>query len=369
VSAKSAATLRNSFLPLPGPFAWIAIAALLCLSFRISSISAQQQHEQRPAAPPTCATCHAGVTNSFRTAPMRHAMEPDGANPTLASHPDLTVKLDAYTYTVQTRNGHSTYSVTDGTDTVTLPIHWIFGQHTQTWVLEKDGHFYESLVSYFPRDNTLATTPGDQRITPHTIEESMGRRLPVWETRVCFDCHATGVGNKLEVSKITPGLQCEHCHSGSQQHMADAARDNFKTLPPSLKHLDAEQISNFCGQCHRTFDTVMRNRWHGPAFVRFQPYRMALSKCFIGNDPRISCTACHNPHQTLNHSSAYYDSKCLACHGETKTAAVASPANTCKVAKSDCASCHMPKVELPGGHAQFTDHFIRIVKPGESYPE
>jgi hypothetical protein len=29
----------------------------------------------------------------------------------------------------------------------------------------------------------------------------------------------------------------------------------------------------------------------------------------------------------------------------------------------------MPKVELPGGHAQFTDHFIRIVKPGESYPE
>jgi hypothetical protein len=29
----------------------------------------------------------------------------------------------------------------------------------------------------------------------------------------------------------------------------------------------------------------------------------------------------------------------------------------------------MPKIELPGGHAQFTDHFIRIVKPGEPYPE
>jgi hypothetical protein len=300
---------------------------------------------------------------------MRHAMEPDGANPLLASHPDLTVKLGAYSYTVQTRNGHSTYSVTNGTETLTVPVHWIFGQHTQTWVLEKDGHFYESLVSYFPRENTLATTPGDQGITPHTIEEAIGRRLPIWETRVCFDCHATGVGKTLDVSKITPGLQCEHCHSGSQQHMADAARDNFKTLPPSLKHLDAEQISSFCGQCHRTFDTVMRNRWHGPAFVRFQPYRMALSKCFIGNDPRISCIACHNPHQTLNHSSAYYDSKCLACHGETKIAKATHPAKTCPVAKSDCASCHMPKVELPGGHAQFTDHFIRIVKPGEAYPE
>lgn len=29
----------------------------------------------------------------------------------------------------------------------------------------------------------------------------------------------------------------------------------------------------------------------------------------------------------------------------------------------------MPKVELPGGHAQFTDHNIRVVKAGEPYPE
>jgi hypothetical protein len=29
----------------------------------------------------------------------------------------------------------------------------------------------------------------------------------------------------------------------------------------------------------------------------------------------------------------------------------------------------MPKVSLPGGHAVFTDHFIRIVRPGEPYPD
>jgi hypothetical protein len=29
----------------------------------------------------------------------------------------------------------------------------------------------------------------------------------------------------------------------------------------------------------------------------------------------------------------------------------------------------MPKVELPGGHAQFTDHFIRVVHAGEAYPD
>ena len=353
----------------------IALAVIaLCTHPGSRLASAEQQHEKPSSAPLTCSTCHAGVAKSFRNAPMRHAMEPDGANPLLIAHPDITAQLGAYTYKVQTRDGHSTYSVSDGTNTLTLPIRWIFGQHTQTWVLEKDGHFYESLVSYFPRDNTLATTPGDQRITPRTLEEAMGRRLPIWETRVCFDCHASGVGEKLEVSKITPGLTCEHCHAGAQQHMSDAENDNFKTLPKSLKRLDAEQISNFCGQCHRTFDTVMRNRWHGPAFVRFQPYRIALSKCFIGNDSRISCLACHNPHQQLNHIAAYYDAKCLACHGEAKVASGTSPAavrmsKQCPVAKGNCTSCHMPKIELPGGHAQFADHFIRVVKPDEGYPE
>jgi hypothetical protein len=28
----------------------------------------------------------------------------------------------------------------------------------------------------------------------------------------------------------------------------------------------------------------------------------------------------------------------------------------------------MPKVELPGSHARFTDHDIRIVRANESYP-
>ena len=33
-----------------------------------------------------------------------------------------------------------------------------------------------------------------------------------------------------------------------------------------------------------------------------------------------------------------------------------------------CATCHMPKVELAGMHASFTDHWIRIAKPNEPIP-
>jgi hypothetical protein len=278
---------------------------------------------------------------------------------------------------VQTKDGQSTYTVSDGVGSLTLPIRWIFGQHTQTWVLEKNGHLYESLVSYYPHDNALGVTPGDQRITPTNLTEATGRELSLWESRSCFNCHATGVvqGEKMVPEKLTPGLDCERCHAGARQHMADAAQDNFKTLPKSLGRMGAEEVSNFCGQCHRTWDTVVRNHWHGPAFVRFQPYRLANSKCFIGNDKRISCLGCHDPHQPVNHDVSYYDAKCLACHTAAKSTAAGitpvagtPPIKVCSVSKSNCSSCHMPKIELPQGHSQFTDHQIRIARAGEPYP-
>lgn len=340
----------------------------------VCCVAASGQHG-KPAAALTCATCHAGVVNSYAHAPMRHAMEPEDSNPQLAAHLDLKVTIGRYSYRVQTRGGASTYSVTDGTDTIAMPLKWIFGQNTQTFVLEKDGYLYESRVSYFPKINGLDTTPGDQGVTPQNLAEAMGRQLPVWESRNCFRCHATGVkdAEPLVLEKLSPGVQCEHCHAGAEQHLADAQKDNFKTQPPSLKKLDAESMSTFCGQCHRAWDTVVRNRWHGRAFVRFQPYRMALSRCFTGNDPRISCVACHDPHQTVSRDTKSYDGKCLACHaGSTTVASEGKPAlpmaKACPVAKENCASCHMQKIDLPGGHAQFTDHYIRIVKPGEPYP-
>lgn len=325
-----------------------------------------------------CSTCHVGVVRNYSHAPMRHAMEPEGANPPLAAHPALAVQLNGYSYTVQTKDGHSTYTVSDGHDSLTLPIRWIFGQRAQTWVLEKDGRSYESLVSYFPRENALGTTPGDDRIKPHNLTEAMGRELASSETLHCFDCHATNAtaGLKLTLDKLTPGLDCERCHVGAQQHMADAIHDNFKTVPQHLRRMNADETSNFCGQCHRTWETVVRNHWKGPAFVRFQPYRLQNSKCFIGNDPRISCIACHDPHQPASHDQAYYDAKCGACHSASHPSVKATAggnsapetAKSCPVGKANCVGCHMPKVELPGGHATFTDHQIRIVHPGDPYP-
>jgi hypothetical protein len=378
VSAWSASSWRNRALTsrrITGRSSAAAAALAVCLAVLCAFPAARTSAKQGKEAtqPVTCGTCHVGVVNSYAHAPMRHAMEPVATNPTLLAHPNLTVQQNGYSYTVQTSNGKSIYTVSDAGGNLSLPIHWVFGQHSQTFVLEKDGKLYESLVSYYPREQALATTPGDQELKPKNLTEAMGRELSQWESLMCFDCHASGAtrGTHLTLDKLTMGLECERCHQGAQQHMADAADDNFKTIPKPLKRMSSGDVLNFCGQCHRSWETVVRNHWKGPAYVRFQPYRLQNSRCFAADDPRISCLACHDPHQPVNHDQAFYDKKCLACHAQTKAAgpaAAPSNAKTCPVAKAKCSTCHMPRVELPGGHAQFTDHQIRVVHPGDPYP-
>src|SRR5690606_11455270 len=103
--------------------------------------------------------------------------------------------------------------------------------------------------------------------------------------------------------------------------------------------------------------------------VRFQPFRLVNSKCYDPEDARIRCAACHDPHEDPRRDVRFYDDKCLACHtqGSAAVAAVAK-APACPVGKEDCSSCHMPKIEVPGSHFSFSDHSIRIVRPGDAYP-
>jgi nitrate reductase cytochrome c-type subunit len=155
------------------------------------------------------------------------------------------------------------------------------------------------------------------------------------------------------------------------------AAGNHSAAPPPDLHkligLSAEQASNFCGQCHRTWAEIALQGNPSIANIRFQPYRLTGSKCYDPDDARISCLACHNPHRDFGPQPVNFDPKCLACHGSSKSAVgkPASPktdAKACPVAKSNCVSCHMPKLDLPGAHFKFTDHRIRIVKPNEPYP-
>jgi hypothetical protein len=129
---------------------------------------------------------------------------------------------------------------------------------------------------------------------------------------------------------------------------------------------------DFCGACHRTWQDVVSKGLTslGVFNVRFAPYRLENSRCWKKGDSRISCTACHDPHKPLVRDLGAYDSQCLQCHIAKPGAKTTSehPGKACSVASKDCATCHMPRYEPETLHSVFTDHWIRIVKPGSPYP-
>jgi hypothetical protein len=304
---------------------------------------------------------------------MGRAIELPQNDPTLKAHPRMTFRRGTFFYSVESNGGNSTYTVTDGTRTISLPIRWAFGTGGQTWILERDGRFYDSLVSYYPSLGGLEITMGDEQAAPHTLEEAIGKMMTPSETKAYFGCHATNAvsNGKLALESMSLGVTCEHCHAGSNAHLIDAVQGDLSSAPAKLGNLSSEDISTFCGQCHRTWETVMREQFRGEINVRFQPYRLANSKCYDGGDSRISCIACHDPHQDVVRQDSNYDAKCLSCHASSaqpRSTGTRGGAHPCSVAKENCVSCHMPKVKLPGGHAEFTDHQIRVVKPGEPYP-
>lgn len=319
-----------------------------------------------------CASCHSQAKTQPYTS-MGQALETVEDCKLLIEHPVLTVTIGKYSYRIERKDNQSEYSVTDGVETITAPIRWAMGASSsigQTYILEKGGQLYESRVSYYRELNALAPTMGSAGSAPVDLNAALGRLMTPEDKLSCFGCHSTDAtsGRQLTLEKLRPGVQCNHCHEGSESHllaMIQLGEGAESAVPKSMaRGLAAEQISDFCGQCHRTWAEIVMQPNLGIGNVRFQPYRLAGSRCYNADDPRISCLACHDPHRELVAETMDYDSKCQACHGGGKPGA-----KPCRVAKSNCASCHMPKLELPGAHYKFSDHRIRIVKPNERYPE
>ncbi|HYK37544.1 multiheme c-type cytochrome [Alloacidobacterium sp.] len=329
-------------------------------------LPAMAQANREPAN--ACAKCHSEALSQPSTH-MARALEMVEQSKVLIDHPLLTATNGKYSYRIERKGNQSLYSVTDGTTTVTMPIRWSMGASSaigQTYILEKDGQLYESRMSWFRELNGLGPTLGSAGSMPADVHEAAGRLMSHDDKVSCFGCHATNAvqGTQLTFDKMVPGVQCGHCHEATEAHLAAMLHNSSKVvIPPALSKLSTEQMSNFCGQCHRTWAEIAMQKNPGITNIRFQPYRLTESKCYDPDDARISCVACHNPHTEASDQPVDYDAKCHACHGGGKAGAKA-----CPISGSKCITCHMPKIELPGGHYKFSDHYIRIVKPGAPFP-
>jgi hypothetical protein len=336
----------------------IAVRWALAAALPFAALAADDQ---------VCAGCHRDVVTRFRNTPMAKALVPVADCEILRNNPSLTHRDNGYESRITREGNRSVLTVSGGGKTVTANLLWAFGrgQAGQTYVFERDGTYYESRVSFYNALRNIDVTMGAQSAKPADIEEAAGHRMGPRDAMECFGCHSTGAvsGGRLHLESIVPGVGCTSCHAGAEKHAtAASAGDSAAAKVARLGASSAEEMSELCGRCHRTWSQIAMNGPRGVLNVRFQPYRLTNSKCYSVTDARIRCSACHDPHGALETAGTAYDSKCASCHS------IAAHTKTCPVAKQNCVSCHMPKVELPGAHARFTDHQIRVVRPGESYP-
>jgi hypothetical protein len=315
-----------------------------------------------------CAACHPAESRKFHASSMSRALEPIDSCAILQGDVHLSFRTGPYAYSIVRESGKIVYRVKNGNETFSAPLEYAFGQGKagQTYVYSIGGRFYESRVSYYAEIRGLDLTVGAMNSRPNDARSAAGREMDAKEPRECFGCHTTGArrGITLQLQDYEAGVQCESCHGPGGDHVASVRsghpnRDSIR----SLANMDPQQSNEFCGACHRTWQTVMMLGIKGINTARFPAYRLTSSPCFSLDDQRIACTACHDPHGALVSDDKYYDSKCTACHSS------AGGKKVCSVAKEDCVSCHVQRVSPPEAHYAFPDHWFRIVRSKNDYPE
>jgi len=293
----------------------------------------------------------------------------------LKQHPYLQFNEGSFRYALTRQNDREMLRVESGGHVLAAPILWAMGNGEigQTYLLKKGDTYYESRLSYFPSLSDVDISPGHSHKLPTSLVNAVGLPQTPTTARRCFGCHTTAstVAGIFDPENSTPGIGCEACHGPGATHVREEKLGKHdEPLPFNPAGLAPVDSVDFCGACHRTpADVAVETSENvGIIAVRFSAYRLERSRCWgTAGDARITCIACHNPHKPLITDTASYDSKCLQCHTETGHKAAARQAPACTVASKDCTSCHMPRYELKIAHTTMTDHFIRIVQPGEEY--
>ena len=246
------------------------------------------------------------------------------------------------------------------------------GEKAQTYAYWKDDQLFELPLTWYASQKTWANSPG------FSIRRAHYERVI---TSRCFECHASyiskemvqsgslSVTEKLDRSSIVFGIDCERCHGPAAQHVRyqteNPAEKAAKYIVP-IRSLTRQQQLDVCAACHSGNDlSPQRSLFsfspgdtlshfyfpefaadtHDPDVHGKQLQLLQSSLCFQRS--AMTCTTCHNPHETENDKLAAFVSKCMDCHQQSSHAvAVAKEYEQKKrdfnLTGASCIDCHMP---------------------------
>lgn len=277
------------------------------------------------------------------------------------------------------------------------------GNHARTYLHRtKEGKLIELPVSWYSeKGGYWAMSPGYDRPDP----EDFRRAIPY----DCLFCHNAyppeGQVSDMNSDEATfgdrlpEGIDCQRCHGPGRAHIeatrgANATAQSIRGSITNPARLNRERQLEICMQCHLETTSSMlpgaiRRYDRGPfsyrpgqplgdyAFyfdhapgrgrdddveVAHAAYRLRKSACFRMS--QMTCTTCHNPHDTPRGRQAveHYTAVCQRCHASSHSSGNARHAALS--AASSCIDCHMPKRRTDDVvHVVMTDHYIQRRKP------
>lgn len=246
-----------------------------------------------------------------------------------------------------------------------FPVQWVLGSgiHAQTAVSIDPSSRYgvEFRWSWFAKQQMLGVTPDHERFDdyrPKSIE-CFGRPLEPEQALACLNCHMTAVPPSSTVptfEAFVPNVGCERCHGPRKKHVEFARLGKAEEIPPLFSYDDPEVFMQQCAQCHRD-ETNVPDDSSPNSLARYQPYGLKKSACYKQSGQKLTCSDCHDPHDTVSHDLKAYVNACNRCHSQGDQ--VVCPENPV----GNCVDCHMPKVEWQSG-IEFHDHWIRVFRDG-----
>jgi hypothetical protein len=283
-----------------------------------------------------CRDCHPREATAHAASAHANALRPILRSRFYQELPNRPIgeARNGFLLTYQRQNESVQVTAAKGDETASALIEWIFGagRRAETPVALRGPVFLEHRISYYSAGNRFDLTMGHSAGISRSAEKALGTVQPRDVIEQCFGCHSTG--GMPSAKSFQPGVQCESCHAGAQDH---ASHHGPVQNPGRLK---PKALVAFCASCHRS---QPEGNPDDPINVRYQVARLTRSKCFQSG--KLSCLTCHDAHADVQQVPANYRSRCLECHSDQQN-------------RGDCVSCHMPRVSVTS-RLVFTDHYIR----------
>ena len=319
-----------------------------------------------------CQFCHSSEVEGYARSAMAHSLRRAG------QEPDGTVNTPDAKITMYSSPTGYWQRLQSGGDVTNYRIDYVIGSgnHASGYLLDLDGHLFQSPVAYYKSRQAYDLAPGYEGLPNPDFTR------PIAEG--CLFCHSgtalhvSGTSNRYRSPAFSAeGITCERCHGSAEKHLNDP-RAGTIVNPAKLEPAARDSV---CEQCHllgvgrvlnpgkrfsdfrpgqpleNTFTTYVNalppDAGAGKFKVISHVEQLARSTCARKSKGQLWCGTCHDPHNKPLEPVQFYRSKCLSCH--TGNFPAPHPAKD-----SNCIGCHMPRRDAKdGGHTAFTDHRIQ----------